>query len=73
MDFQNLEDFLKDIRGREISEIVSAMQKWMVQSGRTVRSADIQTLVTAAGILKEGGEEFIKQNLVLVKNVILKL
>ena len=63
MDLQNLEDFLINLRDQEISDIVLAVQEWLIQRGKIVRDADFKTLVTAACRLKEGGEELIKKNL----------
>ena len=70
MDLQSLEEFLINLRDQEISEIVFAMQDWLIQRGKTVRDADFKTLVRTACRLKEGGEEFIKKNLHSFINVI---
>ena len=73
MDLQSLKDLLINLRDQEISEIVLAMQEWLIQRGKTVRNADLKTLVTAAGRLKEGGEEMIKRNLYSFRNLIVNL
>ena len=73
MDIQSLKDLLINLRDQEISEIVLAMQEWLIQRGKTVRNADLKTLVTAAGRLKEGGEEMIKRNLYSFRNLIVNL
>ena len=73
MDLQSLEDLLKNLRDQEISEIVFAMQEWLIQRGKTVREADLETLVSAASRLREGGEELIKRNLPSFRNLFLNL
>ena len=73
MDLQSLEDLLKNLRDQEISEIVFAMQEWLIQRGKTVREADLETLVSAASRLREGGEELIKRNLHSFRNLFLNL
>ena len=73
MDLQSLKDLLINLRDQEISEIVLAMQEWLIQRGKNVRNADLKTLVTAAGRLKEGGEEMIKRNLYSFRNLIVNL
>ena len=73
MDLQSLEDLLINLRDQEISEIVFAMQEWLSQRGKTLRDADLETLVTAACRLREGGEEMIKRNLHSFRNLILNL
>ena len=73
MDLQSLEDLLKNLRDQEISEIVFAMQEWLIQRGKTVREADLETLMSAASRLREGGEELIKRNLHSFRNLFLNL
>ena len=73
MDLQSLEDLLINLRDQEISEIVLAMQEWLSQRGKTLRDADLETLVTAACRLRDGGEELIKRNLHSFRNLILNL
>ena len=73
MDLKILEDFFMNLRDQEISEIVSTMKDWLIQRGKTVRDADLETLVMAASHLREGGEDFIKRNLHSFRNMIVNL
>ena len=73
MDLQSLEDLLINLCDQDISEIVLAMQEWLIQRGKTVRNADLKTLLTAAGRLKEDGEELIKMNLHSFRNLIVNI
>ena len=68
-----MEDLFINLRDQEINEIVSSMQDWLIQRGKTVRDADLETLVTAARHLKEGGEDLIKRNLNSIRNLITNL
>ena len=68
-----MEDLFINLRDQELSELVLSMQDWLIERGKTVRDADLKTLVTAARHLKEDGEELIKKNLQLFRNFILKL
>ena len=73
MDLQNLDDFLRNLREREICEMAWALQEWLLRICKTVRAADLNSLLTLVLLLKEEGEELTRQNIVLVKNEILKL
>ena len=73
MDLQSLEELLRNLRDQEISEIVFAMQEWLIERGKTVRDADLETLVRAACRLREGGEELVKRNLHSFRNFIVNL
>ena len=58
MDLQNLDDFLRNLREREICEMAWALHEWLLRICKTVRAADLNSLLTLVLLLRRKGRSW---------------